>query len=211
MRVLVGRAGRKAARETTLAGVVPVEISIWIWSEPGTLTGLEMVEPRWARGMVSLWPSRTRDCAVGKHDHCIAWRELGESGPCANQSTTRPSSIQSTVYRNSIMRCRRRRVVVSGGNGYRAARFVFELEGKEVGLHGYFFYFRLSCTTSARKCSSRWLQCNNRSATSLQRGKRDVRPEREGRSPMQAISVCTGGFSFDLLYLLKQCKQCRRL
>lgn len=116
MRVLAGPVGRKAARETSLAGVVLVEISIWIWSEPGMLMmGLEMVEPQRAWGIASRWPSQTRNCAVGEHVHCIAWRALGESVPCANPSTTRPSSIQSTVYRNSIMRCRRSRVVVSGG------------------------------------------------------------------------------------------------
>jgi hypothetical protein len=81
MRVLAGLVGRKAARETSLAGVVLVEISIWIWSEPGTsMMGLEMVEPRWAWGIVSLWPSRTRDCAVGKTRSLHRLARIGRVG-----------------------------------------------------------------------------------------------------------------------------------
>lgn len=48
--------------------------------------------------------------------------------------------------------------------------------------------FLLSCTTSARKCNSRWLRCNNRSATSLQRRTRDARTRREGRPKCSQVS-----------------------
>jgi hypothetical protein len=63
---------RKAVRGRNLVGDVPVEISIWIWSEPGWMTGLEMVEPRRPWEIGSRLPSR--DCAVDwMNDHCIAW------------------------------------------------------------------------------------------------------------------------------------------